>query len=151
MKQSHFASLTLLLAGILLSSCATQRHASSRHPGFQDVDAASVVLHYSGWERIQVIQPEYREAGFLVQMSPKQIGATFDQLGVKRDMAVVVIAWDHSRENLNEVVSDWKGILRSHGFKRIVCLEAGRSKGIRGLQVLDDSQTGNIRLRTASL
>lgn len=151
MKQNRFASLTLLLAGLFLVSCASQSPLSSSRPRFREADAASVVLHYSGWERINVTRPEYRQDNFLVQLSPKEIGLAFARLGVKRDMAVVVLDWDHGQQNLNEIVSDWKTILFNHGFKRVVCLEVGRHNQVQGLQVIDDTQSSDATLlRTVS-
>lgn len=152
MKKNHIASFMLLLAGLFLVSCASHGRMAGSHRVFREADSASVVLHYSGWERIHITRPDYRQDGFLVQLSPNDIGAALDRLGVEREMAVVVLDWDHRQQNLNQIVSDWKTILRNHGFQRVVCLEVGRTRQIQGLQVIDDTRQSDVpQHRTASL
>ncbi len=148
----NVACWILVLAGVVLSSCTSQRPISDARPRFHEAETADAVVHYTGWEQIRMLRPEYRQDGFLVYLSPPELGVAFDRLGVKRNLAVVVLNRGRGQDDLNQVVADWRTILRSHGFKRIVCLEAGRTRKVDGLLILDDTrQSGSGHIRTAGL
>jgi hypothetical protein len=152
MKLNRFAFLILPATALLLTSCAGPGPVADARPRFREAAAANVVLNYAGGGRINVTQPECRENGFMIDFSQNTVGPALDRLNTGRDLAVVVLRWSHEREDINQLLVDWKDLLRSHGYKRIVCLEAGPLKQVQGLVILDDTAlTGSPLPRTAKL
>ena len=151
MKWPGFAVLILPFSSLLFVSCVTPKPKADAQPRFREAAAASVVLQYCA-QRINITQPECRESGFLIEYSLATVGPALQRLNVRRDMAVVVLRWNYERENVNQLVADWKDLLRRHGFKRVVCLQAGIPKQVQGLVILDDTQPSvTTPPRTASL
>jgi hypothetical protein len=50
-----------------------------------------------------------------------------------------VVACARADEQLTQVVNDWKTLLNSCGFRRVVCLRAGPDNKIDGLPIIDDT------------
>ena len=101
----------------------------------------NAVLQFSSWDYIFLVRPNYREQGFLRPLKPGDLAPAFDQLNVPRGMAVVVVGWMYSPEELTRVVADWKSILKGCGFQRIVVLRANTGHGLNGSLIIDDSKS----------
>ncbi len=137
----HFKPLALLsLTGALLTGCASPTSSSHTVRHFHEAKAANVVLQFSSWDYTFLLQPRYDDHGFLLQLPREKVGLVFNQLNVqKRDLAVVVIGWNYAPVQLGKLVADWKTILGTCGFRRVVVLKSGGSKQIDGCLVIDDS------------
>jgi len=132
------AFVLLALAGVILSGCAsTQSSANAKH--FHESKAVNVVLQFSSWEYTFMLRPRYDDNGFLLQVPREKIGTVLNQMGVqKRDLAVVVVGWTYAPDQLQKLVTDWKMILGSCGFQRVVILKS-HGKELNGSLVIDDS------------
>lgn len=139
-KYRWFASATTALTAVVLTACAPQPQSADTRPRFHEAASADVVLRYYRWEHINITQPEYREDGYLISMTGDNLGPAFERLRVRHDLAVVILGWAYAQTDLDKLVSDWKRVLRGHGFKRIVCLRAGRDKSVDGLLIIDDTK-----------
>ncbi len=128
------------VVGVLLCGCAATPPAGrvSRH--FHESKTANVVLQFSSWEYTFLLRPRYEDNGFLLQVPQEKVGQIMNQLGVvKRDLAVVVLGWNHTPEQLEKLVAGWKTILGGCGFQRVVMLKSSGGKQLDGSLVLDDS------------
>ena len=134
-----------------LSCASTKQQMADTRPRFQEAATANVVLKFNSWDYIYMIQPIYRDDGFLHQIKRDSLGAALDQFGVRRELAVVVIGWSYDGRR-EEMVDAWKTVLSAHGFQRIVCVRASVSGEINGSVILDDSQLRAAQpTRTAKL
>ena len=138
----------LFFIGALLSSCAS--HEISSHSAnqattdvvrhFHEAKAANVVLQFSSWEYTFLLRPRYDDNGFLLQVPRDKVKEVLRQVGVpKRELAVVVVGWSYSPEQLRQLVADWKIILGGCGFQRVVVIKSRGSKELDGALVIDDS------------
>lgn len=143
--------LTLLPALFLLASCAsTPFQSADAGARFHEAATANVVLRFYGWQYIAMVQPDYREDGFIRHMRREELGAAFERFGVQRDLAVVVWGWMYSQQQTDELVESWRTLLKSQGFKRVVCLRSDGSKRIDGLPIIHDtSVTDGVKPSTA--
>jgi hypothetical protein len=141
MKELRFfiKAALLSIAFVLVSGCETAQWSSESRRYFNEAEQADVVLRFARWDYISISRPEYRRDGFLQQLRREQLSQAFDQLGARRDTAIVVVGWTYQDEVLNQVVSDWRSVLKQCGFRRMVCLRGGDRDNINGLPVLDDS------------
>jgi hypothetical protein len=138
---------------MFVSSCATNTTTSQladASPQFQDDASVNAVLQFSSWEYTFLTRPQYAEGGYLQQVRRDNIGKVFDQLKVRRGTAVVVVGWTYTGDVLNRVVSDWKTILGSCGFQRVVVLRAQWGNNLNGSVIIDDSTThvGSVQSAT---
>ncbi len=134
-----FLKIALLSVGVVLvSGCETAQWSESRRH-FHEAEQADVVLRFARWDYISISRPELRRDGFLQQFRREELGKAFDQLNARRDTAVVVVGWTYRDEVLDQVVADWRSVLKQCGFRRVVCLRGSDRDNIDGLPVLDDS------------
>lgn len=129
---------------ILISGCGTPHLTTDRGPRFRDVESVDVVLRFSEWNHIAIVQPEYREGGFVRHFRREELNRAFDRLHLRRGTAVVVVGWTYRDEMLNIVVNDWKSVLRDCGFQRVICLRGVSDSRINGLRILDDSNVATV-------
>jgi hypothetical protein len=130
-----FSISCLLVAGC--TSTQSANHASRR---FREDSSANVVLQFSSWEYTFLLRPRYHENGFLLQVPRENIAQVLDGLDAgKRDLAVVVVGWNHGPEELRRLVSDWKTILGGCGFQRVVIIKSTGTKELNGSLIIDDS------------
>jgi hypothetical protein len=135
--------VTALAALICWSvSCAStgDNSAADTHPRFHEAAAASVIIQFNTWETIYLIRPSYRDNGFIHMFKREELGGTLTRLGVRRDMAVVILGWDYDSIQLGQMIDEWKALLSTLGFQRVVCIHASEDDEIDGSIVLDDSQ-----------
>lgn len=130
----------LSVLGLLISGCASTHPATQARRQFREARSANVVLQFSSWEYTFLLQPRYDENGFLLQVPRDKVGQVFQRLNVqKRDLAVVVIGWSYTPEQMKQLVADWKTILGGCGFQRLVVIKSNGSKQINGSWIIDDS------------
>jgi len=150
MKLRGFALVTTTLIVLGLTACAPLPQSTEAGPRFHEAASADVVLRHYRWEHINITQPEFREDGYLVSVTGDNLGPAFECLHVRHDLAVVILGWAYAQGELDQLVSNWKRVLRGHGFKRVVCLHAGRDKSVDGLLIIDDTkQSDDIHRQTA--
>jgi hypothetical protein len=133
--------LAVSLIVCLSISCATTsgQHADAR-PRFHEAAEASVVLQFNSWDYIFVTQPDYRQGGFRPQLKREDLAPAFSKLGVRRDLAVVVVGWTYDDTQMAQLVGEWKAVLSTCGFQRVVCVRANGGSDLNGSIVVDDSQ-----------
>lgn len=144
------ALVSVLCLGI---SCAsTPKQAEIEGPRFTEAASANVVLQFNSWDYIFILHPEYRENGFLRQVKRDELGMALSKLGVKKNLAVVVLGWNYEPATLAQIVDQWKGVLSGYGFQRIVCLRPGKGDELNGSVIIDDSlKPVGEQTRTAQL
>jgi hypothetical protein len=134
MKALFCALVCLCVAGCAMSGQATKKVAR-----FHDGSRANVVLQFSSWDYTFMVQPRYDEHGFLRPVRRDSLGQVLDGFKVQRDMAVVVIGWAYSPEDLGRLVAQWKTILGGCGFRRVVFLHSNVYNKLNGSLIIDDS------------
>ena len=143
------AALLSVLA-IFISGCGSTRWQADHGPRFRDAEWADVVLRFSEWNHISIVQPEYREGGFVRHFRREELNRAFDNLRLRRGTAVVVVGWTYRDEMLNIVVNDWKSVLRDCGFQRVICLRGDSNARINGLRILDDSNLASVSTKQSA-
>lgn len=133
-----------LLAAICLcvSGCYSPPHAKDTYPRFKDAKSVNVAIRFYQWNSLCIIQPEYRDDGFLRFVKPDGLAIAFDNLHVQRDTAVVLMGWNYDPRDIAKFFEEWKTILAGHGFRRVVCLRDNDSTKFNGLPILHDWQNG---------
>ncbi len=125
-------------AGLLLAGCATTTASSPRF--FHEASSANAVLQFNSWDYTFLTQPRYEENGFLLPVARQHFNQVLDRMQIqKRNLAVVVTAWDFSPEKQRELVTEWNSLLRGCGFDRVVLIKSRRTKELNGALILDDS------------
>ena len=136
--QVSMGVLVYALAVVCIAGCA----ASGRKPvRFHEGSRANVVLQFSSWDYTFMVQPRYDEDGFLRPVRRDSLNQVCDDFKVPRDMAVVVIGWSYSPEDLGHLVAQWKTILGGCGFRRVVFLHSNAYNRLNGSLVIDDSNS----------
>jgi hypothetical protein len=100
-----------------------------------------VVLQFSSWDYTFMVQPRYDEDGFLRPVRRDTLAQVLDGFKAQRDLAVVVIGWSYSPEDLGNLVAQWKTILGGCGFRRVVFLRSNAYNKLNGSLIIDDSTT----------
>ena len=139
MKYLSWAGRAALLSVVCLILSGCQSSPPDNRPRFHEEASADVVLQFTRWDYIFMIRPDYREDGFQCQMNRDTLGQAFDRMQVRRGMAVVMIGWLYDEKQLAGLVVEWNSILKSHGFRRIVCVHPTGDKMIDGALIIDDS------------
>jgi len=146
----RFAATATLLTALFLTSCASPPQQVDARPRFHEAASTDVVLRHYRWAHVNITQPEYREDGYLVSVTGDTVGFALERLHPKHDLAVVVLGWAYAQQDLDKLVGDWKRVLFAQGFRRVVCLRAGRDKSVDGLLIIDDTkQSDDAPIRTA--
>jgi hypothetical protein len=145
--RSAVASLVVCLS-ISCASTNNIKQADNR-PRFHEAAEASVVLQYNSWDYIFMTHPDYRENGFQHQLKREDLGIALNKLAVKRDLAVVVVGWTYDDTQLAQLVTDWKSLLSTYGFQRVVCVRANGGTDVDGSIVVDDAQL-NVAKQTTT-
>jgi hypothetical protein len=131
-----------MVATSVLCSCSspTPISADSR-ARFHDSSSANVILRYYTAERVYLIKPEYREDGYLIDLTPTTLAPAFDRLQVQRNLAVVVLGWSYTDAQLESMAADWKIVLQNLGFKRVVSVRAtGRKNDAEEALIISDTR-----------
>src|SRR5258708_34612650 len=139
MKKLYLVGKAVLGLALFLSvaSCSTTgmkvtAQTDDSATKFVDEGSVNAVLQFSSWEYTFLVRPQYTEDGFLQQIHRENLEGILNRLNVRRGTVVVVIGWSYNGEALNKLVSDWKTILGSCGFQRVVGLEAQLGNKLNG-------------------
>jgi hypothetical protein len=135
---------------LFLSSCATSSKMADNSPRFNDDKSVNAVLQFSSWDYTFLTRPRYAEGGYLNVVRRENIPQALDETKVQRGTAVVTVGWTYNGEVLDKVVSDWKTILGSCGFQRVVILRAQWGDKLNGSIIIDDSNTHLGSVQTAA-
>jgi hypothetical protein len=125
---------------LLAAGCASTQQTKHTNRRFREASSANVVLQFSSWEYTFLLRPRYHDNGFLLQVPREKIALVLDRMNLsKRELAVVVVGWNHGPEELDRLVSDWKTILGGCGFQRVVVLKSTGTPELNGSLIIDDS------------
>jgi hypothetical protein len=125
---------------LLAAGCTSAQKSKQASRRFRDASSANVVLQFSSWEYTFLLRPRYHDNGFLLQVPRENVAQVLDRINVrKRELAVVVVGWNNSPEQLSRLVADWKTILGGCGFQRVVVVKSTGTKELNGSLIIDDS------------
>jgi hypothetical protein len=129
--------LPLAAVGVLAGGCYTPE-VRNVGPTFHEAGSADVVVQFYRWNDFFIIQPELRDNGFLRPLNSGNFDASLAELGVKHDMAVVLVGRNYESSETQRIITDWRSKLARLGFHRVVFLAGNDSKELDGLPVIDD-------------
>jgi hypothetical protein len=133
-------TVVLSIFCLLAAGCTSTQESKQASRRFREASSANVVLQFSSWEYTFLLRPRYDDNGFLLQVPRENVGQVLDKINVRqRELAVVVVGWNNSPEQLNRLVADWKTILGGCGFQRVVILKSSGRKDLNGSLIVDDS------------
>jgi hypothetical protein len=137
------------LALFWLAGCSTPDQSRTGVARFRHASSANVVLKFGGWDCTLLARPVYAENGFMEPVRRDTLDGILDRLNVRRDLAVVVVGWNHQPDELQQLVGDWKAVLSGCGFRRVVIVRAQPGGELNGSIVVDDSQISGIQAPAA--
>jgi hypothetical protein len=135
---------------MFVSSCATTSKVADASPKFHDEKSVNAVLQFSSWDYTFITRPRYADGGYLKVVRRDNIEQVLNEMNVQHGTAVVTVGWTYKGETLDKVVSDWKTILGSYGFQRVVILRAQWGDVLNGSIIIDDSNTHVGSVQTAA-
>jgi len=155
MKKLYLVGKAVLSLSFLIfvSSCATTSSTSQavdNSPKFHEEKSVNAVLQFSSWDYTFLTRPRYADGGYLKLVNRGNVVQVLDEMKVQRGTAVVTVGWTYKGEVLDKVVSDWKTILGSYGFQRVVILRAQWGDVLNGSIIIDDSNTHIGSVQTAA-
>jgi hypothetical protein len=112
---------------------------SSKASGFREANATDLVLEYYRPDTIYMKQPDAHEGRFLTIFNRDNIAAEITRRVANHNLAVIVMGDLYSPDQEAALFSEWKSLLGSCGFQRVVFLRFGRGKQIDGLPIVHDS------------
>jgi hypothetical protein len=131
--------LGLACAALLLSSCALdQESGGGKVAKFYDADSANLIIRYSSDNTIYRIKPEGHDGEFYRLFTRDMICAEAAQTTGPKDLAVVIIGYNHSLEIEHQIISGWVEALRNLHYHRVVFLRARDSQQVDRLHVISD-------------
>ncbi|HMP83327.1 MAG TPA: hypothetical protein PKA41_11555 [Verrucomicrobiota bacterium] len=153
MNKLRFAAYTALLLAVCISvsGCYNPSHARDNYPRFKEAETVNVAIRFLQWDNICIVQPEYRENGFMRFVPAEGLDKAFDELDVRRDTAVVLMGWNYDPRDIAANAVKWKDILSDQGFRRVLCLRDYETGKLNGLPVLYDWTRSATPQRTAGL
>ncbi len=142
MKTRYAIRLPLVLLIILcalVSGCATQGTGRKAARRFHEESSADLILKFNRWDTIQVLRPDSRQGGFLPIYERAALEAQLESSHMRRELGVVVLGFLFSNAQELSFAKEWADLLSKHGFRRIVVVRTGSTKGVDGLPVVYDS------------
>ena len=140
MKKLRVIKELAIMAGLALlaSGCYTAKQSVDSGRRFHEDAFANVVVKFYKWDNLYITRPDYRQSGFLRPLGRDDLDKAFDSLKVRRELAVVLMGWNYDSIQTAQNVEDWRAILSSQGFRRIVCLRDEEKEKLNGLAIIDD-------------
>jgi hypothetical protein len=89
-------------------------------------------------------QPDAHEGRFLTIFNRDNIAAEITRRVANHNLAVIVMGDLYNPDQEAALFSEWKSLLGSCGFQRVVFLRFGRGKQIDGLPIVHDSVIGSV-------
>jgi hypothetical protein len=128
-------SAPLLLAALLMTSCATSRTPITALPRFSEEAQADLIIRYYSDDTSYVLKPVTTEGPFLTILKKDAVLALAKQQPGRQLAVVALIHYD--AESQSEAVKlDWTTLLTEAGYQRVVFLRARNSMKMNGLPVL---------------
>ncbi|MFO1477072.1 MAG: hypothetical protein U1F98_10525 [Verrucomicrobiota bacterium] len=139
----------IVLSGFLLTftGCSTSGNSAGRR--FHDASSVNVVLQFSSWDYTFMVQPRYEDNGFLQPVRRDNLQDALGHFQVPHDTAVVVIGWNYDSNQLSGVVAEWKLLLGSCGFRRVVFLRSNAYNKLNGSRIIEDDLLFSENAQTA--
>lgn len=128
-------SVPLLLAMLLMTSCATPRPPEAALPRFNEQDQADLIVRYYSDETSYVLKPKKTDGPFLT-IHDKNAVLDLAKQQPGRQLAVVVLIHYVIESDAERVKHDWTTLLTQAGYRRVVFLRALNSMEVTGLPVL---------------
>jgi len=123
-----------VLLSFVLAGCQT-----GKPTRFRGSDQASIVLQYSSWDYIFMTKPLYQEGDFLRQIHRPELAGVLDQLNVARETAVISVGWQYDQKTLQQLLGDWKQLLKQCGFRRAVFVRGNSSTSVEHAIIIEDA------------
>lgn len=142
MKTSSTQKLSMLfglacVAG-LLASCALEPEGGGTMGKFYEADSANLIIRYASDNTIYRLKPESREGPFYRLFTRDMVCAEAAATAGPRDLAVIVIGFNHSLEVEHQIIAGWVEALRGLHYHRVVFLRARNSEQVDRLHVISD-------------
>jgi hypothetical protein len=135
-----------------VSGCYTPPEYGGNLPRFNEEKSVNLVVRFYKWDNFFIVQPAYREDGFLRAVTPGGLDAAFNTLQVPRDTAVVLMGFNYDAATTTQYMDHWNSVLGGLGFRRVVCLRDDDGKKLNGLPILNDwTQPAQQPRQTAGL
>jgi hypothetical protein len=129
------ASVPLLLAMLLLTSCATRRPSWAALPRFKEQDRANLIVRYYTDDTSYVLKPKKADGRFLTILNKEAVLDVAKQQP-DRQLAVVILIHYGADSQAATVKHQWSNLLTEAGYQRVVFLRALNSMQVNGLPVL---------------
>jgi hypothetical protein len=135
--RASFLLSLIVLSCLTLTGCQTA--APRKQARFSGSEKASIVIQYSSWDYIFMTKPLYREGEFLRQIHRPELAGVFDQMNVNRETAVVSLGWQYDKQTLQELLVNWKQLLRECRFQRVVFVRGNNNKTVERAIIIEDA------------
>ena len=128
-------SAPLLLAMLLLTSCATPQYPWAALPRFNEQEQANLIVRYYSDDTSYVLKPQQADGPFLTILNNEAVlDVAKQQPG--RQLAVVVLIHYDAESQAELVKNKLKNLLAGAGYQRVVFLRASGGMQVNGLPVL---------------
>jgi hypothetical protein len=128
-------SSSLLLAALLLTSCAAPGKRAAAPPRFNEAERANLIVRYYTDNTSYVLKPAATDGTFLSVLNKDAVLALAKQQP-GRQLAVVALIHYGSDSQADAVKQDWTKRLTEAGYKRVVFLRASNGMRMNGLPIL---------------
>ena len=125
----------LLLATLLLTSCASPRSPMAALPRFSEEDRANLIIRYYTDDTSYVLKPAATDGPFLTILNKDAVLALAKRQP-SRQLAVVALIHYGAESQADAVKHDWTSLLTEAGYRRVVFLRASNGMRVNGLPVL---------------
>jgi hypothetical protein len=125
----------LLLAALLLTSCASPRSRTAALPRFSEADQANLIIRYYTDDTSYVLKPAATDGPFLTILNKDAVLALAKRQP-SRQLAVVALIHYGAESQADAVKHDWTSLLTEAGYRRVVFLRASNGMRVNGLPVL---------------
>lgn len=149
--QSRFhqvvAAIALLAGIFLLNGCQSAKpNPQANFQRFHEADQVSAVFKYDSWNYIFMLQPPVMEGGYRRILKVEDLRPVILSQDISRNLAVVLVGWQYTPDDLYHLGQRWNEVLRAEGFQRVVCIKTMNEKKLNGCPVVFDSALAPVRL-----
>jgi hypothetical protein len=150
---SRLAAFIGLLAIAFTCGCASTGSSkqSSLKPlkAFHEAKKTDVVVNFPGWSCIMVNKPIQLDGAFQRVYSKESVQEFLASIPAEQHNLIAIVCSVNSKDpgDMARVAGDiqeWRRILKSMAFKRVVFLEANASRDVNWKPVLEDAQLAEV-------
>ena len=123
---------------------------SSKASRFREANATDLVLEYYRPDTIYMKQPDAHGGRFLTIFNRDNIAAEITRRVANHNLAVIVMGYLYNPDQEAALFSEWKSLLGSCGFQRVVFLRFGRGQQIDRLPIVHDSVIASVNVDSAN-